>query len=254
MLIDMHTHLWAQNGSYELAEENKRTILKTCENFHVDRIYLSSLDSFYPDEDEISRLNKMTYDFMQEQPDLVRGYCYLNPRNPNKLEELRRGIEDYGMSGVKLWVATFCDDPLVYPIVEQCIAYDIPLLIHAFYKAEGQLEFESLGKNVENLARRYPEAKLIMAHMGANCYRELPPVKDCANVWADFSGSIFHSDDLEYAKKMLGAERLLFGTDMPGIAFHVSWGQWMDADLTPEEREMVGWKNTLRLFEGGINA
>lgn len=254
MLIDMHTHLWVQDGSRETAEENKRTILKTCENFQVDRIYLSSLGSYYPDEEEIRCLNRMTYDFMREYPELVRGYCYLNPRNPDTMEELRRGIEEYGMSGVKLWVATFCDDPLVNPIAEQCIRYGVPLLIHAFYKADGQLEFESLGENVENLANRYPEAKLIMAHLGANCYRELRPVRDCPNVWADFSGSIFHSDDLAYAKKLLGAKRLLFGTDMPGIAFHVSWGQWISADFTPEEREMVGWKNALELFEGGDKA
>ena len=221
MLIDMHTHLWVQDGSRETAEENKRTILKTCENFQVDRIYLSSLGSYYPDEEEIRCLNRMTYDFMREYPELVRG---------------------------------FCDDPLVNPIAEQCIRYGVPLLIHAFYKADGQLEFESLGENVENLANRYPESKLIMAHLGANCYRELRPVRDCPNVWADFSGSIFHSDDLAYAKKLLGAKRLLFGTDMPGIAFHVSWGQWMSADFTPEEREMVGWKNALELFEGGDKA
>ena len=76
MLLDMHTHLWVQDGSRDTAEENKRTILKTCENFQVDRIYLSSLGSYYPDEEEIRCLNRMTYDFMREYPELVRGYCY----------------------------------------------------------------------------------------------------------------------------------------------------------------------------------
>lgn len=253
MLIDMHTHLWMEHGSTDVTERNKRSILEACENYGVDRIYLSSLDGFYPDEEEIRRLNDATFQFMREQPQLVRGYCYLNPRHPNKLDELRRCVEDCGMSGVKLWVATFCDDPLVNPIVEQCIRYDIPILIHAFYKSIEQLEFESLGQNVANLARRYPESKLIMAHMGADCYRELPPIRDCRNVWTDFSGSIFHSEDLAYAKELLGADRLLFGTDMPGIAFHVSWGQLMEADFTPEEREKVAWRNALALFEGGTS-
>lgn len=249
MLIDMHTHLWTQNGSTEITKQNKKSILQACENYHVDRIYLSSLDSFYPDEEEISRLNEITHQFMWEQPQLVYGYCYLNPRNANTLTELRRGIEDYGMSGVKLWVATFCDDTLVNPIAEMCVQYDIPILIHAFYKTVEQLPYESLGENVANLARRYPEAKLIMAHMGAECYRELPPVRDCPNVWTDFSGSIFHSEDLDYAKDLLGADRLLFGTDMPGIGFHVSWGQLMEANFTDEEREKVAALNTLALFE-----
>ena len=153
------------------------------------------------------------------------------------------------MSGVKLWVATFCDDPLVNPVAEQCIRYGIPMLVHAFHKAVEQLEFESLGENVAKLARRYPELKMIMAHLGANCYREIPPIQDCMNVWTDFSGSLYQADDLAYTKKLLGADRLLFGSDMPGVSFCTSWGKFMEADFTPEEREKVAWKNTVRLFE-----
>ena len=247
MLIDMHTHLWMGQD----LSQNKRAMIKTSEIFGVDRIYLSSLGGFYPDEAEITELNRMTAQFMREEPGFVKGYCYLNPRHSNCMEELKRGIGEYGMSGVKLWVATLCDDPLVFPIVEQCIRCNVPLLVHAFHKAVGQLEYESRGEHVARLANRYPEARLIMAHLGANPWRELRPVRGCNNVWTDFSGSIAHPDDLAYAKEMLGANRLLFGTDMPDISFITSWGQFRDADFTPEERERVAWRNAVELFEGG---
>lgn len=249
MLIDMHVHLWMPDGSRERALADKKAILQTCETYGVDQIYVSSLGGLYPDEEEICTLNAMTHEFMAEQPQLVRGYCYLNPRHKNSIDVLRRGIEDQGMSGIKLWVATFCDDALVDPIMEQAIRYDVPVLVHAFYKAVGQLPFESLGENVANLARCYPEAKIIMAHLGANCYRELRPVQNCPNVWADFSGSIFHNDDLNYAKELLGADRLLFGTDMPDAGFHISYGQLMSAQLTEEEREKIAGENAFRLFQ-----
>lgn len=249
MLIDVHVHLWMPNGSRERAQSDKKAILKTCETYGVDQIYVSSLGGLYPDEQEIRMLNAMTREFMVEHPQLVRGYCYLNPRHANTLEVLRRGIEEQGMSGIKLWVATFCDDACVDPVVEQAIAYDVPILVHAFHKAVGQLPYESLGENVANLAHRYPEAKIIMAHLGANCYRELRPIRDCHNVWADFSGSIFHNDDLNYARELLGADRLLFGTDMPDAGFHISYGQMLSAQLTPEEREKIAGGNALRLFK-----
>ena len=186
---------------------------------------------------------------MKEQPDLIKGYCYLNPRNPEALSELRTCVEDRGFCGVKLWTSTFCDDPLVNPIAEQCIRYDIPILIHCFYKAVDQLPYETLGQNVANLARRYPEARLLMAHIGANCVRELRPVKNCPNVCADFSGSINHADDLTYAVKILGADRVLFGTDMPDIDFAISYSQVLEADLTNAQKAQIFGGNAQKLFK-----
>ncbi len=116
LLIDMHTHLWAGN-----AAENKKGILLMAEKFGINKIMVSSLKTYQPDEEEIRMLNGLTAEFMREQPGLIEGYCYLNPRHENKLDELRRCVEDDGMCGVKLWVATFCDDHLVDPIVEEAI-------------------------------------------------------------------------------------------------------------------------------------
>ena len=158
------------------------------------------------------------------------------------------------MCGVKLWVATFCDDHLVDPIVEEAIRYDIPILVHTFHKAVDQLPCESLGIHQANLARRYPEARFIMAHIGANCLRELRMVKDCPNVWADFSGSIAHADDLEYAVRILGEDRILFGSDMPAIGFQPSYGQLLEADLTDAQREKIKWQNAQRVFERKVRA
>ena len=156
-----------------------------------------------------------------------------------------------GMSGVKLWVATFCDDALVNPIAERCIERGAPLLIHSFYKADGQLPCESLGENVAALAARYPECRIIMAHMGAACFRELEPIRDMKNVAVDISGSLAHADDLPYAVSLLGAERILFGTDGPLIGFHVSYGQLLEAPLTREEYDLIAWKNAEKLILGG---
>jgi len=36
------------------------------------------------------------------------------------MEVLRSGIENRGMSGIKLWVATYCDDAKVFHLVEKC--------------------------------------------------------------------------------------------------------------------------------------
>ena len=246
MLIDIHAHLW--DGKFA---NDKREILKACEKYQIDRVYISSLGEYYPSEEEIWRLNGETYQFMCEASDKIGGFCYINPQHSCALDVLKKCIEVYGMSGMKLWVATFCDDPRVFPLVEKCIEYSIPILVHAFYKSVGQLQYESLGTHVAHLAKYYPEAKIIMAHLGANTHREIKTISSYTNVSVDISGSIFRKDDVGYTKKHLGAERILFGSDMPGASFLVNYGQIEEADLSSHEKSLIYYKNALKLLNRG---
>jgi predicted TIM-barrel fold metal-dependent hydrolase len=243
MIIDIHTHIWA--GRYE---SDKRELVKAAELYDISRIYVSALKSYYSDEAEIDELNFEVAKFIKEQPDLIGGFCYINPSNKNAMDVLRKGIEEQDMEGMKLWVATYCDDPQVFPLVEKCIDYNIPILVHAFHKAVGQLDDESTGSHVANLAQRYPEAKLLMAHLGGNAYNGIKPIRKYPNVWVDISGSIFRRDEVDYTKKLIGAERILFGTDMPGSYF-TNFGQIEDADLTPEEKELIYSGNALKILD-----
>lgn len=243
MIIDAHTHVWG-----EQYEASTRDLLKACEQYRIDKLYVSGLQTHYSDPSEIARLNGDVHRFMREQPGLVEGYCYVNPANADAQDVLKRGIEEYGMSGMKLWVATFCDDPRVFPLVEMCIGYKVPILIHAFHKAVGQLEHESTGVHVARLAARYPEAKLLMAHFGGNGYHGIKAIRDCPNVWADFSGTYFRRDELDYAIGQIGAGRIVFGSDM-NITYLVNVGQLEEAELTPEEKDMIYYKNALKLFD-----
>lgn len=242
MLIDMHTHLWL--GSFE---EDKRTLLQACEDFEISKLYVSGLGGLVPDEEEVALLNGEVHRFMKEHPGRIEGMCYVNPRHEGALDTLRRGIEEYGMSGMKLWVSTTCDDPRVFPLVEACIGYRVPVLIHCFHKAVQQLDNETIGTNVARLAARYPEAKLIMAHLGGNGYNGIKPIQPYPNVVTDISGSLFRRDELEYAVERLGAERVLFGSDMP-TSFIVCLGQVEGAELTDEQKQQIYYKNAQRIF------
>ncbi|PYI54850.1 amidohydrolase family protein [Paenibacillus flagellatus] len=246
MIIDAHTHIWG--GQYG---ESTRELLRACDLFGISKLHVSGLKSHYPDEAEVAELNADVARFMKEQPGMVEGYCYVNPAHSNALDVLKKGVEEYGMSGMKLWVATFCDDPRVFPVVEACIDYNIPILIHAFHKAVDQLEFETTGVHVANLARLYPNAKILMAHFGGNCYHGIRAVRDCRNVWHDFSGSPFRRDDVDYAVERVGVDRIVFGSDMP-ITYLVNYGQVEEADLTAEQKERIYYKNALELFDRSL--
>jgi hypothetical protein len=241
MIIDIHAHLW---GGHH--EEDKKTILKSCEMFGIERIYISSLLSYYPDTEEINFLNNLTLDFMKEHPKLVRGYVYVDPTHKNRVEVLEKGIEN-GMKGIKLWVAAKCDDYRVDDIAEKCMAYNVPVLVHAFHKATGQLEYESTAENVRCLALRYPGLKIIMAHFGGNLYHGLRCIADLPNVYSDFSGTMVGKGDINYAVDTIGEDRILFGTDM-AVGGRQCIAQVEEADLTDSQREKIFYRNALALF------
>lgn len=243
MVIDMHQHLWLD--SYQ---EDKKELLCAMEHFGITRSYVSGLGSHQPDEAEILFLNQQVADFMHEHPREIGGAVYVNPLHQNAISIVRRGIEDTGMELVKLWISCVCDSPAVFPVVEAAIDLDVPILLHAFQKAGGELDGESTGVHVANLARRYPEAKLIMAHLGGNVYHGIPAIRSCKNVWTDISGTIFRAGEIAYAVKNIGADRILFGSDIMGCSYLLDLGQVLEAPLTQEEREKILWKNASRLF------
>lgn len=244
MIIDIHTHVWGGHP-----EDSKAKLLKAIDRYGLARIYVSALQTYFSDEEEISYLNKLVYDFMQQEPEKIGGAVYLNPKNQNVMDVLKRAIEEQGFEMIKLWCCTTADDPSVDPIMEYAEEAGVPVLFHAFHKATAQVPNETLGYHVANIARRHPKTKILMAHLGGNCYNGIPPIRDCKNVWTDNSGStFFHGDDLNYAIEMLGAERILFGTDMPGCCAS-NIGQILGADLTEEQRELIFWKNAQKLLD-----
>ena len=244
MIYDVHTHLFAENIA-----ESRDNLLRAAELYGIDKLFVSGINSLpNPNEDMVRDINLEVERFQKEHPDLVRGYVYISPEHPNVLEVLRHGIEDQGFCGVKIWMSTLCDDMRVNPMVEKAIEYGVPILIHAFYKAVDQLPNETLGEHVARLAQRYPEAKLLMAHLGGSCYHGLPSIADCPNVWVDYSCSIFGGDDLQYAIEMLGADRILHGSDMPG-SYLVNLGQLMELDIPQEDKDKIMFRNADKLFD-----
>ena len=238
-IIDMHAHIW--NGREQACADAMR---RAAEHYGIEKILVSALGSHYPDKDEVRYLNEQTQKLIREDA-LFGGYVTVSPEHDNALEVLREGVEQQGMIGMKIWVSCLCDDACCDKLYDYCAQNDVPVLIHALKKTVGQLPKEATGVHVANAARRHPDTKFIMAHLGGNCYHGLPLVKELSNVWSDFSGGYCRREDVPYAVEQLGAERILFGTDN---AYAMNLGQILDGDLSPVQQEQILYRNTAELF------
>lgn len=244
-MIDMHAHIWLGRE-----EQNVREMEQTAQRFGVDAIYISALGSHRPDMEEIARLNDAVFRICGENP-LFRPYVTVAPEHGNAPDVLEQGI-GRGAVGMKLWVSCLCDDRRCGRLYDCCAEAALPVLVHTFAKAVGQLPGESTAVHLAAAARAHPDTAFIMAHLGGNCYHGIPLIRELPNVYTDFSGSTCRADDLPYALEQLGPERILFGTDMPG-SFAMSYGQLLAAGLSPEHREMILHKNAAALFRCGRN-
>ena len=91
-----------------------------------------------------------------------------------------------------------------------------------------------------------------MAHLGGNAYYGIKPIIECKNVWVDISGSLFRRDDLDYTIKLIGSDRVIFGTDMPGASYLVNLGQVEEANLTDKQRQDIYYNNAVSFFDRGF--
>ncbi len=240
MIIDMHAHLWDQDD-----KENSETIIKVLDTFSIDKVFVSTLQEYYPTKEDVKRYNKKTHDFMMRDS-RIGGFIYTDPVHNNCIDVIKKGLDE-GFSAIKLWVSCLVDDQRVNQIAEFCIKEKLPILTHAFKKASGQLPYETTAIHVRNLALRYPELIIIMAHLGGNSYDGIRCIEDLENVYTDFSGTIFRGDDISYAVEQIGAKRILFGTDLPTGCLQCI-GQVEGADLTNEQKDLIYYKNTQRIL------
>ncbi len=197
----------------------------------------------YPSHDEIVEINDGKERFCRKYPELLVCLGYINPQHGSKAcEEVTRCVEEFGMPGIKLWVARKANHADVFPVIERAIELGIFVLQHSWDKINGNGEDESTSGDVAELAARYPEARIIMAHVGGDWERGVATIRDCSNVAVDTSGTDSEMGMVELAVQELGAERVLFGTDAGKLAardFVSQLGKVMGAHVTESQRNLV---------------
>ena len=106
-------------------------------------------------------------------------------------------------------------------------------------------------EDVAALAERYPTLPLII--IGAD-YRSqrilLPLLEACSNVYLSIGSNYIVQRGIEQCVETVGARRLLFGTGYPDVdmAGHIS--QLMYADISDDEKRLIGSGNLDRLIQG----
>lgn len=247
-IIDTHVHL---ND-----DESFRHTIDLERSAGVVKIVVSCLEPcdgvYKPTPEQFRADNARVHEWMKREAGFVEGWAYVNPEHRQEsLDEIDRAVCEYGMRGIKLECGCVCTDSRYGPLMEKAESLGVPVLQHTWFKITGGIVGESVPSDVAVLAREFPGVTIIMAHLGGDWQRGIKAVRDLTNVLVDTSGSIVDCGMIEKAVEELGAERILFGTDLPDIDFWTNLGKIEGAAITPEQKHMILHGNADRLLEGG---
>jgi len=170
--------------------------------------------------------------FMKEAPDRFVGFGYVNPLLHDAAESVLRQRRELDLFGLKLYPTTDgygADDPKAFRVYEAAASVEMPVLLHqaGMPVAHDLLEHTS-PLQVDVVASCFPKLRIILAHLGYPRVEEtLYVARKHRNVWCDISwpyGDVNHASykyllwrDLLTAVNLGVIEKLVFGTDYPGV-------------------------------------
>jgi uncharacterized protein len=252
--LDFHTHPVADFGPYAVSgpAEDAQLLVDAARRAGISRVVTFSLHRTCVREPTMSQCreaNDYALRMRDAVPDVLLPFCYVTPAFPEEAAaEVERCVAAERMVGVKLWVARRATDAGLDPIVATAAGLGVPVLQHAWRKTVGQLENESYPADVADLARRFPQAQIVMAHLNGVNPRGIEAVRDCPNVSVDTSGGDPESGMVELAVARLGSRRVVFGSDSPIRHPAVSLSKILASSLADAAKQDLLWNNASRLL------
>lgn len=285
MIIDFHTHVFPPH-----IEENRRRYVQSdacfAELYSSPRARLVTADELINrmDRDGVDvsvilnggwatqelcvEINDYILESIARYPKRLIGFC-ATPLGTSlqsmavAVSEIERCVKG-GIRGVgELRLGSTSprgpEQEVLKPIVDIIREHSLVLLVHAsepvghLYPGKGGATPDIL----YSLITCFPDIKLVCAHWGGGLpfYALMPEVKAAMNnVYFDTAASPFLYTPQVYRQvvELVGAERVLFGTDYPLLNQRRLLREIESADLTPDAREKVLSGNACRLL--GITA
>ncbi|HEY4277341.1 MAG TPA: amidohydrolase family protein [Conexibacter sp.] len=185
-----------------------------------------------------------------EEVEGAYGMVWANPRLPGFLDEALELLDHPRFVGVKLHPLLdgfHPNDKRLHPLVEELVRRRMPALVHC-----GHPIF-SLPWSIEELARAFPEARVILGHMGHGNIIYINASIDVAarnpNVYLETSGMPMHTKIAE-AVERAGKHKVMYGSDAPFHEVGVEVRKVLVSGLEPELVRRVLSENARTLFFG----
>ena len=235
MILDVHSHFWQYPRDF--TDDFRAQAMRARAGTEVDlTVRYEDYRRTAPDDVKTvvfggkARLSGLWVDdrevaaYVAQHPDTLIGFLSVDPTQPNWQQELEHGHQELGLCGVKLmsmYAGFRPDDPLLDDLWTYTSRHRLPVLLHTgtTFISQAPLEY-TLPRHLDAVAIRFPEQRIIMAHLGHPFEGEcVAVIRKHPHVYADVSALHYRPFQL-YHSLMLVQEygvwdKVLFGTDYP---------------------------------------
>ena len=204
--------------------------------------------------------NDYIMEMVQKYSDRLIGFGCFEPAGKNVVAEAERCIAA-GVSGIGelAFYQTGIDESALdrlAPIMELCAGRNLPVLIHT----NEPVGHEYHGKTpitmaqIYRLINRFPRNKIVLAHWGGGIFffsllkKEVK--ESLKNVYFDTAASpyLYDSEIYQIADKIMGVDKILFGSDYPLLPPTRYFSEMAQAGLTKIQLGKISGENAGQLL------
>jgi uncharacterized protein len=262
MIIDCHVHLnrYGEGESSSLRDRYLR-LRAEMDRHGVD--YALVLASYLNNDARPNTREILDVVGHDDRIGVVASVSYLHYRAAD-LADLRFLLREQRVKGIKLYPGYepfYVHDPRMRVVYELAGEFGVPVMIHTgdTYDPKGRIKY-SHPIEVDEVAVDFRDVTFVICHLGNPWITDaMEVIYKNPNVVGDISGFTLGQFEERFERFMLqqvnevvafagDPSKLLYGTDWP-ICDMGSYIRFVNnLNLTPEENDLIFWKNAARLF------
>jgi len=183
--------------------------------------------------------NRFLHNFVQETP-WAYQWVVVHPLHPETFRQAADMLKHHKAIGIKLHPKNHEYDIVQHGDKLFSFAQDLGAVVQMHPAEIPQMPA---------FADKYPNMKLIIAHLGSNTFIDAVEAAKHKNIYVDTSGSASITNHIiEQAVSRIGSDRILFGTDTYSAAFQLARIAW--ADIAESDKKNILADNAKALFPG----
>lgn len=245
-VVDSHGH-FGTHVDFPATKIDAESMIEVMDLLNIERLAVTSTRACYND---CPRGNAEIDELLKQYPQRFLGYITVNPNPPGQaLQQLERWAHFHQPPLIKLHPALHhypVTGPHCRPIWDYANATGAVVLVHTWDSDPdcGPLLFP-------DIANQHPRARILLGHSGVTWrgyHQAMEAAAKAPNLYLELCGSQRHRLIVERAVDRVGAERILFGSDMPYLEASMTLAHVLTARISDAAKEKILRTNFLRLI------
>jgi predicted TIM-barrel fold metal-dependent hydrolase len=252
VIVDAHAHL-GDIPAFRTADAGAGAMVALMDHLGVDLAIQTHAAGLAQGFEEARAASRAAY--AESGGRLLYLLCY-DPHYPAESRAcLQAARGEPGFVGIKIHPVihqVLPEDPAYELAWSLAAEYGVPLVTHSWALSDyNPAQRFATCDHFQTYAERFPEVTLILGHAGGRYEGHLAAARlgqACPHVCVDLSGDVYALGLIEWLVAQLGAERVLYGSDMNWIDPRTTLGRVLDAEISLAQKALVLGENACRIF------